>query len=114
MADNDWLKDLKVGDEVAVAYHGFSTHYEFRNVERINTRFIVVSGKNYRKESGSQPGYGSSIRAATPELKAEIAAQNRRRFVERALDNMKWSRLTDEQIEAVFAALPEKNDTEGN
>jgi hypothetical protein len=108
MAEKDWLQKLKVGDEVAVCYsRGFyGRRYEFRKVDRINTRFIVVSGNHYRIDSGDQPGYRSQIVESTAELKAEIAATNRRRFLEQALDNVTWRNLTDEQLETVYAALP--------
>lgn len=108
MSEPEWLRKLKAGDEVAVASGNWTTHYEFHKVEKVTTRFIVVCGKNYRIGSGNEAGgrYYSSIVEATPELKAKIARSKRRQFLEQALNGVKWTKLADGQLEAVYAVLP--------
>ena len=104
------LADTKVGDQLIV-----SGPYGDRVVTvRRTTKCFVFTGMGRGKfnRAGDIPGrrdHWNHSRAApaTPEQIAIIRATEKRRRLVAWLLNMVWTELTDEQLQDVYASLPD-------
>lgn len=108
MNHNDWLLELKPGDEVIVD-RGRYDHPSVEKVERLTATQIVVGGRHYQKTTGYQVGYGQSwnrpfLRRGTPE-KVQAIKEQQETFVlrEQIRESMKTATLA--QLRAVAAVL---------
>lgn len=106
--EQEWLKSLKVGSEVAIYHSGsFYGRYDFTVIDRETSRYWIVGAARYRKDTGREAGdhYRSSLAEPTPELRADEAAKKRRLFIERKIDSVRWRDLPLETLEAVNTVL---------
>lgn len=108
MANEAWLENLKVGDEVAV-YHsaGFYGRHEIVAVRGETPKYFQVGGYRYRKADGHQAGdyWASCLVELTPELRAELADAARRRVLTNKIESVRWRDISTTTLEAVCAAL---------
>lgn len=114
----EWLKNLKVGDEVAAcsSAHGWSHCYNFFKVSRMTpTQIILGNTTKYRRKDGIRIGDDSYTRNVlvrpTDELKAQIATERRYLTAFNKFNNLTGDRnnkYTVEQLEAVIDILKPK------
>jgi hypothetical protein len=102
-----WLEDVKVGDEVFASYGGgWSRQLTLRKVERVTPTQIVVSGTRYRRKDGRVVGASTWTREwlqeATPELKAEVREEHRRRDVLAKINGVRWGDVHVDTLEHVW------------
>lgn len=117
---DEWLQNLKAGDEVAVASSGMGGRvYTFHKVAKITPTQVVVlinpqtnAVTRFRRDGGDEVGaevwHRSSIEEATPELKARITAENRRKNIIYKLSKFNWRDLTDEELVRIYDVVREK------
>jgi hypothetical protein len=106
--EQEWLKSLKDGSEVAVySSGGFYGGYSFTTIERTTEKYFVVGGTRYRKADGREAGdhYRSRLVEPTRELKAAEAEKKRRRILEQKIESVRWHKMPIETLERVAAAL---------
>jgi hypothetical protein len=110
--NDEWLKELKVGDEVAVWHSSFgSGHYDFAKIEKIHKTHFVIGSTKYRRDSGRHAGeswHPAWLRQATPELRQEIVAARRLNFLCSKLAETNWRKLPTETLEAIYNILNPK------
>jgi hypothetical protein len=81
---NDWLKELKVGDEVFVMRSGWGVQGHYAKVIRLTKTLIItqkgLSKEKWRISDGGIPGGSvwsqTHLAQVTPELKNEIEVQS--------------------------------------
>ena len=105
MSDNEWLKDVKVGDEVAVWHSSFGAgYYDFRKVEKVHKVHFEVGGSKFRRDTGRQAGeswHPAYLRQSTPELKAEVAAERRLNTLAAGMAKVNWRKIPLETLEVL-------------
>lgn len=111
--DREWLKSLKVGDEVILTHHHFGTRTrQIAKVDRETKMYLVVGNQRFRKEDGREPGRSmgswATIGPATSETRQRTRDENRKALLCDRLRCLKWSALPLETLESIVALLPEK------
>lgn len=118
MTNNQWLNDLKPGDEVARELRGWGNHLhvDFLTVKR-RTPTLIICGTEYSKtyeqkfrvSDGYEPGGGMyMLRQSTPELKERLAEQTRRQELLKRIDAIKWNSVKSDTLDAVLALVAPK------
>lgn len=102
MEYHDWLKRLKVGDEVIYHAWGLGSHYALAKVERITpTGFIRVNGTLFKPDTGYAINCGACIRDPNEDKAMEALKEyNKAVFVSktmRRIRNTNMSNVTYEQ-----------------
>jgi hypothetical protein len=107
---------LAVGTAMVLNNGGWSNTRSLVKIDRLTRTQIVVGGRRFRRLrswGGTYHEIGqyvrSSLTVATPELIAEVRAEHRRAHLLREIDAVKFNKLTDEQLEAIVAALPPRD-----
>lgn len=114
MSDNrEWLKSLKVGDEVILTHHHYGTRSRsVAAVERETKMYFIVGCHRFRKEDGREPGRSmgswATIDPATPENRQRALAENRKALLVDRLGSTKWRSLPLETLEAIHSLLPKE------
>ncbi len=78
--NNEWLKNLKIGDRVLIESGSFSRSYQFKNIIKITPTQIIVGNDEYkerfRRMDGRRIGDSGYTRGClveqTPKLMSEI------------------------------------------
>ena len=105
--NNDWIKNIKIGDEVIVTPGGIRSGNlpKIRKVEKINKASISVDGTLYNIkdgfERGRDPWAFSYISECTPEKKADLSLRYERAIILTAIHNAEWSKMSIEQLRAI-------------
>lgn len=108
-----WLANLKVGDEVIVAFHGLMPSRSVRRVTAATSTTIAVDNRKYRrstgKEIGGRGGWTASwvIEEATTDAVAEIHAKEEHLRLYAIVDQMNAAKLTTDQLRRIAAILDE-------
>jgi hypothetical protein len=104
---------LKVGTVMVLNNGGWSLARSLVKIDRLTKTQIVVGTRRFRRLKawgGTYHEIGqyarSSLTVATPELIPEVKAEHRRAHLLREIEAVKFNKLTDEQLEAIAAALP--------
>jgi hypothetical protein len=114
--DNEWVKDLKVGDAVVVQGYDYGkTSYRVVSVQKVTPQQIHVGDKpegpltKFWKKDASQVGGSSWHRVdlvkATPELLEKVKAIKLRGGLLAELRRVNWNELSTETLQAVFALV---------
>lgn len=112
MNDNQWLQELKAGDSVVVSGAGWHDVQEIEKVERVTKTQIILAGdQRYRKDDGHKVG-GSAWRRgwlsqATPELVAQVQADELNRRLTVRMEDTKWKQVSLSKKERIAAILDE-------
>lgn len=119
MTNNQWLNDLKPGDEVARQIRGgWGNHLrvDFLTVKR-RTATLIICGtehsktyeQKFRVSDGYEPGGGIyMLRQSTPELKERLAEQARRQGLLKRIDSIKWDSVKSDVLDAILALVGPK------
>jgi len=106
-AFQDWLANLKPGDEVAIYYR--TKIYGQRTVVRRTKTQIIVSGvgPRYKASNGGEIGnpFGLKIRPITPQSQKEIHQQQVRNDMQKVFNDFRLGHLTTEEMEVMLQAL---------
>jgi hypothetical protein len=113
MAEN-WLQELKVGDDVVVESHGYRS--EPRYIATINrvlkTQLQLKNGDKFTRSSGTKVGaYGFHkpyLRQLIPGDKEHIREEHKRRIFVRKIESAKWEQITTDKLKRIIAILEEK------
>jgi hypothetical protein len=103
---SDWLKGLKVGDEVVFQDRDV---YEVAPVEAVTAQSVTVCGYKFNRKTGDEcgnPWRASYIYEATPEERENVI----RRPLKYKLDSLsrrEWQGVTTDQLERICAILDE-------
>lgn len=116
----DWIEKLKAGDTVGVRTYNFGKHnYAFHKVVKLTATQVVVlinptngTVSRFHRKNGDQVGRSAwhhcDIVELTPELVTKIKADKRRETLIYTLGKISWNNFTNEELERVFAVIPEK------
>lgn len=117
MSEYDWLKELKVGDEVA-AYAGYSAEPVVGVVESVTPTLVRVLVCNtvhtFNKDRGqirrrSNGWSGRSwIAQLTPETRAEIEGKRLRNKAMNVIDDCRWRELPTSTLEAIAKIITDE------
>lgn len=109
---NEWLANLKPGDEVGrqmVGGRGAYLHVDFLTVKRRTANYILIGSVNnktyeqkFRASDGREPGNGMYVLSVpTDELKKQLAAQTRKDALLKIIDAVRWRDMPISTLEAV-------------
>ena len=108
--DNEWIKELKVGDEVIVESGGWSHIRSIKKVQKINKVTIKVGGSLFSINSGCERGEGwhmGTLYQCTPQAKEEIRlAREKNEFVAYLL-GFNWRTLENEKLRKIYNIIKE-------
>lgn len=110
--DNEWLNNLKVGDEVVVSEGGIANRVFRSTVERLTKTLIFIKGgQKYRRRGGHSPGTWDTgfLLEPTPENLEQVKESTlkiMRRSLARRLREYTWHKLPLETLEAIEKLLP--------
>ena len=108
--EENWIKNLKVGDEVVVArYGGFSDSRSIAKVEKIGKATVRVNGTLYNldgRERGSDYHY-SKILECSDELRAQIKEENLRRRLCYGLSKVDWNKIPTDKLITIYKIVKE-------
>ena len=105
--NNDWIKNLKIGDEVIVIPGGIRSGNlpRIRKVEKTNKASISVDGTLYNIKDGFERARDvwayTYITECTAEKKADLALRYERANILTAIHNAEWSKMSIEQLRAI-------------
>lgn len=110
--EDTWLQNLKAGDPVIVRHSGIGRTADIEAVERTTATQIIVRGRKYSRDRGSEMGRSSKwswsrLAEATSEAVSEIRDTKRHGALAHKLNEMRWRDLPLEVLEAVDAVLEE-------
>ena len=106
MSDKDWLKKLKIGDNVYVRSNGIAgTKYYLHTVQKITpTGRIRVNGDLYRdvyySAQGSWSGY--NLEKYTLELEAQLEAEALLNRMRHKINNMDVFGLSPDKVQEIY------------
>ena len=109
--NNDWLKNLKIGDEVIVIPGGIRSGNlpKIRKVEKINKASISVDGTLYNIKDGfvrARDAWAYTyITECTAEKKADLMLRYERANILTVIHNAEWSKMPIEKLREVFAII---------
>lgn len=109
--NNDWIKNLKIGDEVIIHYGGIRHGVlpKISNVEKINKVTVSVNGILYNIKDGFERGRDHwsyrYITECTIEKKADLAVRYERADILTEIAQTKWSEMPIEKLREVFAII---------
>lgn len=103
---NEWLKDIKVGDEVLVGDYTVSPHVMKRVKRLTRTQIILESGSRYNRQTGrnvgaSTPWSRSYLTEVTPK---RLEVMERQELVVK-LSSMVWKRYGLKVLRQVMEVL---------
>ena len=104
----DWIKDLKVGDEVIVHSGGWYDNSHIEKVQKINKATINVGGTLYNVDSGFERTSGwhiSHITQCTPEAKEMLMLKRERQKLTAFLLKAKWDSIPIEDLREIQAIV---------
>lgn len=108
--DNNWIKELKVGDEVIVESGGWSHRRSIEKVEKINKVTIKVGGSLFSIDSGYERGDGwhkATLYQCTPQAREELRIKQEKDRIAARLIGFPWSRLSYEKLLKVYNIVKE-------
>ncbi len=108
--DNNWIKELKVGDEVIVESCGWGHRRSIEKVEKINKVTIKVGGSLFSIDSGYERGDGwhnATLNQCTTQAKEELRIKQEKDRIAARLFVFPWSRLSYEKLLKVYNIVKE-------
>ena len=109
MKEFNWIKDLKVGDEVIVVSGGWSIHEHVEVVEKVNKTTVRVCGSlftfdGYERTSG---WHHARIEQCTEEAKARIKMEAERKKLAKSIEATTWANLPIDKLRRINAIIKE-------
>lgn len=117
MSMNDWLAQLKEGDEV-IAVNGNGNRHVTKVLRLTPKMFAVESAPSrlFRRSDGREHGGGTwtswLVVEARPEAVAAVREERRFTFLRRQLADVRWSTLPLSVLEQVNAVLESHSNAE--
>jgi len=108
--NEDWVSDLKPGDNVVVCSGGWRSYMRVETVTRTTPKQIIIKSNRYWKQNGREVGnhYGSRLEQATPELIQEIKEKIYRSKLINYLSGYNvnhWNKLSTEHLERIVKVV---------
>ena len=103
--DNEWLKYVKAGSEVAVSggWHGD----EIERVDRVTSTQVIIGHARYRRSDGKKMGtsrfYHRWLKPVTPEVKAATYERKIRADIAR----VQWDKVPLTVLVEILDKIPE-------
>ena len=106
MGSNDWLKELKAGDQVLAYFYGESIP-TLTEVSRVTKTLVVIGCFRFYKKSGRAYGIydRGSLRQATPQAIASAQRKRQRRDALIRLRDVNWRQLDTDKLTAIVGIL---------
>jgi hypothetical protein len=102
----EWVSNLKVGDEVALYSSGWGGSWSIAVIEKITpTGRFNLSGGSVANKDGSIRGSYNDIQPVTHEIRERIFERKMRNYV---IHNFKVNDLTIEELHKVYTMLKRK------
>ena len=105
---NNWIKNLKVGDEVIVA-PGYGEIKRIERVEKINKSSIVVGGVLFGFSGVERSSWGRAMLfECTDEARERVQNERERYYIVNKLRNYNWDDVPIEDLRKIYNILYEK------
>lgn len=100
------LEDIKVGDKVILANARIK---RVETVTKVTKTLVIVGNRRFKKdggfEYGGRPFEMMHICKVTPEVLAEIEAENKRNDLINKIVRYPWNKLSTEELEKVYKLI---------
>ena len=106
----DWIKDLKVGDEVIIVSGGGSYYEHVERVEKVNKTTVRVCGTLFSIIDGFERSRGwhcSRIIQCTEEEKERIKIDTEKRKLCFKLSRIEWNTIPIDRLRKIYLILKE-------
>ena len=87
--NDEWIENLKAGDEVFISRGSWGLNWERRKVERITKSQIIVAGQRFNKKWNSVVGGGPWSTTYLVQVTPESKAQYREELLKRKAKDFK-------------------------
>ncbi len=108
--EKDWIKNLKVGDEVILESGGWNHNRHIEKVEKINKTTVRVCGSLYTFDGYERCSgwHRSTIHQLTDESRIEVEIENEGRSLRAKLCKVNWDVIPIEKLRSITKILYEK------
>lgn len=104
----DWIKDLKVGDEVIIISGGWNNYEHVERVEKVNKTTVRVCGTLFSIINGferSRGWHSSRIIQCTEEAKERIKIDTEKRKLCVKLSKIEWYTIPIDRLRKIYSIL---------
>lgn len=104
MTNKEWLKSLKIGDEVC--FNGSYGRLSKRNIERLTkTQIILNGGVKFRRDTGLGIGFSCYDQPFIDELTDSVRLKIKTEYLRNKILNLNFKLLSIDAMERILAIV---------